>query len=141
MREEDLMTALHMTVSIIDRKMSMACKAHGLTLGQYAVMQALYRHGSLTIGQLREAAISSDGTISVVIKNLEKRELVERTTRPEDHRCTIISLTDGGRRLFERVCPDRNRVMEKETGMWSPTDQQQLLALLNKFLDGRTCSP
>lgn len=82
MREDDLLLSLHRTVSKLDRTMGAICKEHGLTLGQFAVMQALYRCGDQTIGELREAAISSDGTISVVIKNLEKRELVHRKENP-----------------------------------------------------------
>lgn len=138
MREDDLLLSLHRTVSTIDRTMSAMCKEHGLTLGQFAVMQALYRHGDQTIGELREAAISSDGTISVVIKNLERRELVHRKESPDDRRCAVISLTDGGRRLFESVGPERNRLVERETGAWTAAEQRQLLDLLDKFLNANT---
>ena len=137
MREDDLLLSLHRTVSTLDRTMGALCKEHGLTLGQFAVMQALYRCGDQTIGELREAAISSDGTISVVIKNLEKRELVRRKESPDDRRCSVISLTDGGRHLFREVCPERNSLVERETGVWTASEQKQLLGLLRKFLDSK----
>ena len=71
----------------------------------------------------------------MVIKNLEKRELVQRKENPDDRRCAVISLTDGGRRLFESVCPERNRLVERETGAWTAAEQRQLLNLLGKFLE------
>lgn len=135
MREDDLLISLHRTVSKMDRTFAAVCKEHGLTLAQFAVMQALYRYGDQIIGELREAAISSDGTISVVIKNLEKLEMVRRKENPGDRRSAVISLTDGGRRMFQAACPDRNRALEHETAVWTPAEQKRLQELLQKYLD------
>lgn len=106
MREDSyLIIALHRLVKDLDRETAAISSAHGLTLPQFAVLEALLSKGGLTVGEIKKAVLSSNGTIPVVIGNLQKMGLVERAQDPADHRRSIVSLTKEGRALIERIAP------------------------------------
>lgn len=54
-----------------------------------------------------EAGISK-GTLTGVVKTLESRGLVERSTHPSDGRLVLLRLTDAGRDLMEGLFPAFN---------------------------------
>ncbi|WP_235899151.1 MarR family transcriptional regulator [Suipraeoptans intestinalis] len=47
-----------------------------MTLSQFAVLEALYSKGDLTVGEVREKILSSVGTIPVIVNNLVGRGYV-----------------------------------------------------------------
>lgn len=59
---------------------------YNLTLGQFAVLEALYHKGDLTVGQVQRAILSSSGTVPVIVGNLEKRGYLARQTDEADRR-------------------------------------------------------
>ena len=103
--ELKLVIGLNRAVNKINKLTSNLCAKHGLTLSQFAVLEVLYHKGNLTVGQVKDYILSSDGTIPVVIRNLEKRMLVKRTKHKEDNRSFLISITDKGIELIELVFP------------------------------------
>ncbi len=100
--------------------------AHGLTLPQFAVLEALLSKRSLTVGEIKEAVLSSNGTIPVVIGNLQKMGLVERAQDPADHRRSIVSLTKEGRALIERM-------FRGKFGVWTKDEKKELVRLLAAY--------
>lgn len=90
---------LHRVVNYIDREISKVHKDHGLTMGQFGVLEVLYHKGDLSIGEVQDKILSSSGTIPVIVGNLEKRGLIEKRPDSNDRRKTILSLTDKGTHL------------------------------------------
>ena len=131
--ELQLLIGLNRTVNEINRKTAQLCLQHKLTLSQFGVLEALYHKGELTIGQVKELILSSDGTIPVVIKNLEKNRLIERKAHPSDRRCTLLKLTPKGKALIEEVFPLNVKLIKKEMKIWSADEKKVLLKLLKKF--------
>jgi MarR family 2-MHQ and catechol resistance regulon transcriptional repressor len=76
-----------------------------LTTSQFAVLEALFHHGSLSHKELADKILRSSGNITLVIDNLEKRELVCRHTDPDDRRKMLVSLCAEGDTLIRRVLP------------------------------------
>ena len=128
--ESAIVIGLHRMVSDLDHKTAQICKTHGLTLGQFAVLEALYHKGDLTVGELKESVLSTDGTIPVIIGNLEKRSLVTRTQAPEDRRKFIISLTDKGRELACETMPENNQVLKEQLSILTKEDRKLLLEMI-----------
>lgn len=93
MKSLAILIYLHRIVNHIDRHTALLVNEQGLTLSQFAVLEALYHKGDLSIGSIKEAVLSSDGTIPVVIGNLQKQGLVVKETDPKDRRRSIVSLT------------------------------------------------
>lgn len=79
--------------------------AHGLTISQFGVLEALLHKGPLCQKALAGKLLKSGGNITTVVDNLEKRLLVRRQRGDTDRRYSTVHLTDAGRELIERVFP------------------------------------
>ena len=88
----------------------------GLTYSQYAVMLVLWQHDAVSMGSLCEALHLDSGTLSPLLKRLEKQGRVTRRRRPEDERTLEIACTEAGRELRERA-RSVQRGVELATGM------------------------
>jgi len=78
---------------------------YGLTLPQFTVLEVLYSKGPLTVKEIINKVLSSGGSMTVVIRNLEQQGLVFRRENPEDRRSYLISISDEGRKLMDVVFP------------------------------------
>ncbi|CAM3927023.1 MarR family winged helix-turn-helix transcriptional regulator [Deinococcus frigens] len=106
---------------------------HGLTLSQFAVLEALYHLGPLSQRQLADKILRSSGNLTMVIDNLERGDLVSRERNPADRRAFQISLTAGGRGLIERILPGHVRGIQVLFGVLDPQELRQLSALTRKL--------
>jgi len=77
----------------------------GLTYPQYLVMMALWEHGELSVKDLGKALSLDSGTLSPLLKRLEKLELVSRERRADDERSVSIRLTEQGDALRAEAAP------------------------------------
>lgn len=68
-----------------------------LTLNQLSVLFHLYYHRARTMGQIADKLGTADPTATGIIDRLVERDLVERTTDPEDRRRVLVRLTESGR--------------------------------------------
>lgn len=133
MKDSSIIIGLHRVVTDLDRETARISGRYGLTLGQFAVLEALYHKGDLTVGQVKEAILSSTGTIPVIINNLEKQNFVHRAHDPADRRRSIVQLTSSGRRLIEKVYPENEQMFRDKFSVWSKDEQRELLRLLLKY--------
>lgn len=128
-----LLIGLHRIVKDLDRETARLAEAEGLTMPQFAVLEALLHKGSLTVGEIRDAILSSNGTVPVIVSNLEKLGLVRRSKDPEDHRRCVVALTERGREAIERVCPENERMFTEKFGVWTEGEKRALSRLIAKY--------
>ena len=76
----------------------------------------------------------TSGTISVRIARLVEEGLVDSQPDPESKRNTIITLTERGRELFERVFPAHLANERRLLSALSKEEEQLLVSLLRKLL-------
>jgi MarR family transcriptional regulator, organic hydroperoxide resistance regulator len=69
----------------------------GLTYPQYLVLSALWEQDDQTVGALVELLQLDYGTMTPLLKRLERRGLVRRTRSRDDERSVIVGLTAEGR--------------------------------------------
>ena len=110
-------------------------KPLGLTYTQYIVMMVLWEKESVNVGQLGEILYLDAGTLTPLLKRLEKAGYVTRERSREDERITIISITEEGNGLKEK-CKDIPFELAKEGTALSDKEAAQLYKLLYKFLEG-----
>ena len=110
-------------------------KPLGLTYTQYVVMMVLWEHESVNVGQLGDALRLDAGTLTPLLKRLEKAGYVTRERSREDERITVISITPAGEELKEK-CKDIPLKMVSECSSLSGEDVKELYRLLYLFLDG-----
>ncbi|MDU5272627.1 MAG: MarR family transcriptional regulator [Finegoldia magna] len=106
---------------------------HNLTLGQFAVMEALYSKGRLSTGEVMEKILSTSGNIPVIVKNLEKDGFITRKQDEADKRRFILDLTDKGRDLMDEIVPENLKFMDELISLWDDEDKKELIILMNKF--------
>lgn len=106
---------------------------HNLTLGQFAVMEALYSKGRLSTGEVMEKILSTSGNIPVIVKNLEKDGFITRNQDESDKRRFILDLTDKGKDLMDEIVPENLKFMDELISLWDDEDKEELIILMNKF--------
>jgi DNA-binding MarR family transcriptional regulator len=57
----------------------------------------------MTVKQVAVAATMDAPAATVAVNDLEDRGLVVRTPEPTNRRCKVVSLTDAGRNMVQRI--------------------------------------
>ena len=104
-----------------------------LTIGQFGVLESLYHLGPMRQGEICTKLLKSGGNITLVVDNLKKRGLVRRQRDEDDRRVVIVSLTDTGRELIERIFPNHLADIVEEMSILTP-DEQETLGRLCRIL-------
>ena len=106
-----ILIALHRVINAVDSKTIKLVKSYGLSLGQFAVLEALYHKGEMTVGQVQKKILSSTGTMPVIIKNLEKRQFISHKEDENDKRKRLLYITDKGRDIISKVFPKNKEII------------------------------
>ncbi len=109
-------------------------KPLGLTYTQYVVFMVLWENESMNVGQLGSILHLDAGTLTPLLKHLEKDGYITRARSKEDERVTIISITKKGDALKEK-CKDIPAKMAEHGTALSEKDVKELYRLLYKFLE------
>lgn len=78
-------------------------KPLGLTYTQYLVFLVLWEKDGLTVGELCEKLMLDNGTVSPLLKKMQKAGYVEKERSREDDRVVVITLTKEGRALQKKA--------------------------------------
>ncbi|MCR5802705.1 MAG: MarR family transcriptional regulator [Clostridia bacterium] len=111
-------------------------KPIGLTYTQYIVMMVLWEKESVTVGQLGEQLFLDAGTLTPLLKRLEKSGYVTRQRSKEDERITVISITDEGNELKEK-CKDIPYKVGAGNMPLTEKETRELYRILYKFLESK----
>src|SRR3954467_1912279 len=110
----------------IDAELDRVFRAHGLTAPSFGVLVTLARvddGGGVSQRRLMDEVDLTSGTLSVRMDRLVSEGLVDRRPDPSSARNTLISLTERGRELFERVVPAH---LDNEQRLLTALDADQL---------------
>ena len=108
-------------------------KPLGLTYTQYIVLMVLWEKESVNVGQLGEILHLDAGTLTPLLKRLEKAGYVTRQRSREDERITNIAITPEGNKL-KKKCKDIPFKLAAEGINLTEKEAMQLYKLLYKFL-------
>ncbi|MDU6264630.1 MAG: MarR family transcriptional regulator [Anaerocolumna aminovalerica] len=117
----------------IQKQSAVTFKEGGLTTAQFAVLEALYHKGTLTIQEIIKSILSTGGNMTVVINNLEKEELIERNVNPEDKRSSLIEITQKGKKIIEEIFPNHLQSLKEEFKVLTIEEKQDLITILKKL--------
>ena len=78
-------------------------KPLGLTYTQYIVFLVLWEKDEMSVTEIGEKLMLDNGTLSPLLKKMEKAGYVERRRSREDERVVVITLTEEGRALQEKA--------------------------------------
>lgn len=110
-------------------------KPLGLTYTQYVVFMVLWEKDSVNVGQLGSILHLDAGTLTPLLKNLEKQGYVTRERSKEDERVTVVSITKKGLDL-KKKCRDIPLELSQQGSPLTEKEAGQLYRLLYKYLEG-----
>ena len=105
----------------------------GLSLSDFAIMEALLHKGPLPINQIGEKVLLSSGSMTAAVNRLEKSGHVQRIQDPADGRCFYVHLTKTGRRVVSAAFQRHAQNLEKAAEVLSAEERSQLIDLLKKI--------
>jgi DNA-binding MarR family transcriptional regulator len=106
-----------------------------MSSSQWRVIGVLKAYGALSIGEIVEATLMEQPTISRVVSRLEKSGLVTRRPSTRDSRMALISLTNSGLEVFRQIIPAAMRHQELALEGIGRKEIAQLIATLEKIED------
>ena len=115
------------------RKYTPLLKKLDLTYTQYIVMMVLWEEKKLTVGDLGKKLFLDTGTLSPLLKAMEKKNLLHRTRDSFDERIVMIEITQEGESLKDKAL-SVPEAMGKCVNL-SPEEAKSLYDILYKILN------
>jgi DNA-binding MarR family transcriptional regulator len=128
----------------LEARLEPVYRDHGLEPGWHDILATLRRHGApfrLRPTDLTNASMLTSSGTTKRLDKLEQAGLIARSPDPGDRRGTLITLTDAGRELIDRLTPAH---LENERGIiaaLSEAEQRELAELLRKLQLGLPAGP
>lgn len=126
--QKDDKIVLSTYIKLVRAGESVSARAHKhltkvkMSFGQFAIIEAIYHLGSMCQKDLANKILKSPRNITMIVDNLEKRNLVERKRNKSDRRFWDIHLTQKGEQLFEEIFPRHIRSIQKEMSILDDTE-------------------
>lgn len=104
-----------------------------LTYTQYIVMMVVWEDEQVSVKEMGKKLYLDSGTLTPVLKTLEKKGLIERTRSKEDERNLIVTLTPSGKALKDKAV----EIPAKMGGCLniSPEDAKELHIILHRIME------
>jgi homoprotocatechuate degradation regulator HpaR len=108
-------------------------RKHGVTEQQWRILRALAHRGSMEVTELAEATFLLAPSLSRILPDLEKRELVSRRQVNTDLRRSVVSLESKGLRLIAAHAPYSEEMYAEIAKRFGAERVEQLIALLQEL--------
>lgn len=89
----------------LSRRFDEAFRPHGVTSGQFSLLNSLNRPTPPTIGQVADTLAMDRSTVTANLKPLERAGLITTAVDPDDRRGRRVALTHAGRALLATTTP------------------------------------
>jgi len=110
-------------------------REHDFSPQQWRVLRVLFDQGQLEMSALSDRCILLMPSLSRIVRNLEKRELLCRRTAEKDQRRSIISLSAKGTALVEKLVPCIDDCYERIDRVFDEGKQESLFRLLDELVE------
>jgi MarR family 2-MHQ and catechol resistance regulon transcriptional repressor len=108
-------------------------EARGLSLTDFAVMEALYHRGPMPLGEIGHRVLRQSGSITYAVDKLEARGWVRRQPSNDDQRVTFAELTCEGRALMDQVFPEHAEMIREMMSALTTEEQETTISLLKRL--------
>ena len=123
---------------LIDRLDDDLRRNHGISMTEYEILVRLSESPDrkLRMAQLADALAHSRSRVTHTVARLEKADLVERRTSPEDGRGVVCAMTDAGWQLLTEMAHTHvTGVREHLVDLASPADFEALGRVMDAVSD------
>jgi len=99
------------------------------------ILNILYQHDKLTITEISKLLDMEKGSLTTLIDLLEERDFVTRLNDPADRRKSLISLSQNGKEVMERVMNYFAQRMNESLHKFNSDEIQQFQTNLQFVVD------
>lgn len=132
-RALDALVKLTRAANSLNARLDPLMAEAGLTTSQFGVLEALLHLGPLCQKDLAAKILKTDGNLTMVLGNLEKRGLVARRRDETDRRMMTVTLTVAGRRLIRQLFPKHAANVAAAFAALAPAEQETMAKLCKKL--------
>ena len=118
-----------------DEQVEQVCRAEGISHPQYAVLWVLCladAPGGLPMGALADGLLTRSADATRLVDRLLAAGHVTREPSPGDRRVVLVSPTEQGLRLFDRLTAEIRALHRRQWGLLDKDELRELIRLLNK---------
>lgn len=130
--ENQLCFPLYAVSKEIVRKYTPFLSEIDLTYTQYIAMMVMWEDKEVSVKELGKRLFLDSGTLTPLLKNLEKKGLVTRNRSKADERFLVVSITDEGMALRDKAVNIPVKIGECIS--LDEKDAIQLYTIVNKLL-------
>ena len=137
--KSDAQRALNAYIALMRASDSVSARVHrhlgtsGLSISQFGVLEILHHLGPLIPRDLCAKLLRSSGNVTLILDNLEKRDLIRRERDQRDRRMVTIHLTEAGEALISEVFPAQVAAIQADFAVLTPAEQDELRRLCRKL--------
>ena len=130
--ENQLCFPLYACAKEIVRRYTPLLESLGLTYTQYIAMMVMWEHKSISIRDMGKLLFLDSGTLTPMLKKMEKAGWIQRKRSEIDERMVIITITDRGEALHDMAA----EIPAKMAGCVTLENDEalQLYSLLHKLM-------
>lgn len=108
-------------------------RGRGVTEQQWRILRALAHSGPMEVTALADATFLLGPSLSRILPDMEKRQLVSRRQVDSDLRRSVVSLEPKGLRLIALHAPESERIYAEIARRFGPERVSQLFTLLQEL--------
>ncbi|MBQ9146184.1 MAG: MarR family transcriptional regulator [Rikenellaceae bacterium] len=130
--ENQLCFPLYVCAKEVIRRYAPLLEPYGLTYTQYIAMMVLWEHRSLTVKELGNYLFLDSGTLTPMLKKMERSGWLRRSRSNRDERVVVVSITEEGDWLQEQLVDVPTEIAQCLT--LGGEEAMQLYRLLNTMI-------
>ena len=124
----------------MNREFSNRIAQHGVSLGLWPFLRALWERDGLSQRELSEKVRMKGPTTVAALNKLEERGLVRREENKKDARKINVYLTPAGRKVYRKVIPEVEAVNRQCLEMLTESEQAEFKDMIKRIRNNVTGS-
>ncbi len=104
-----------------------------LGIAEFRILKILDNAGPTPMAHLSRDALVTQAAVTIIVDNLEERELVRRSRSIEDRRVINVEITAKGKSLLKEAIKIHKRFVEEMLEVLTDEELETLSVLMNKL--------
>jgi MarR family 2-MHQ and catechol resistance regulon transcriptional repressor len=130
----DLVIQVMSVANVMVKESHRLFRPHGLSEAQFNVLNVLGPEpAGLSQRALSDVLVVDRSNITGLLDRMEQSGWVQRADHPSDRRVYVVTLTEEGRRLWQKVLPEYMAAVGRVTAAVPAPDLKRALATLQKL--------
>lgn len=124
---------LFKTEKNLRKQIKISLENTGLTVNEFAALEALYNKGKISVNQLISYVLIPNSSMTYVIESLKKKGYIEQCPLEDDNRVKLISISERGQNIFTKAYDVHYTYMRQKFDVLSVEEEKTLQTLLKKL--------